>query len=154
VLSVAVLVLMLISASILAGGAGRPGPGSRHANGRFGRSQISFAPHSSSYAGEPDLPRHSSAAAAVRQAAIRFVRDYADWSERRLARLPARDATPRVTAILERRGRAAGVAASGVAESVRLASDGRRSYIVTSRVGNFIIGRRRSRWLVESLPGD
>ncbi|HZO77632.1 MAG TPA: hypothetical protein VFB39_06275 [Solirubrobacteraceae bacterium] len=154
ILSVAVLVLMLGATSILTGSAGRPGAGSRRTHGRSGHSPIGFAPRSSPYGGEPDLARHSSVPRPVRNAAVRFVRDYGEWSEGRLAKLPARDGTARVIVTLERRGRAAGVAASGVAGPVRLASDGRRTYIVTSRVGNFIIRRHRSLWLVVSLPGD
>lgn len=152
VVSVAVLALMLISASILARTAARPGPRLRHANGLSGQSRIAFAPHP--YGGEPDLARHFSAPLSVRKAAIKFAHDYAEWTEGRLARLPARDATPRIIATLERRGRASGVGASVTAGSVRLASDGRRTYIVTSRAGNFIIGQRRARWVVESVPGD
>jgi hypothetical protein len=154
VLTLAVLVLMLPSTSILAGGAARHGAGSRNANGRLGHSPIASAPRQAPYRGEPDLASHSRAPRPVRKAAIGFARDYVEWSEGRLARLPVRDATRRVIAILERRGRAAGVAASAVAGSVRLASDGRRAYVVTSRIGNFIISWRRSRWLVDSLPGD
>lgn len=153
-LSVAVLALMLTTTPILTGSASRPGAGSRAADARPRHSPIAFVPHPPPYGGEPDLARRSSVPRPVREAAIRFVRDYAQWSEGKLTRLRARDATPRVIALLEGRGRAAAVEVSGVAGSVRLASDGRLTYIVTSRVGNFIIGERRSRWLVESLPGD
>jgi hypothetical protein len=163
-LGAAALVLILVSASVSAfssgsagagsRGAGSRGAGSRHGAARPRRSPIASAPHPSSYGGEPELAQGSSAPPQVRNAAVRFVRDYEQWSKGRLARLPAGDATARVIALLERRGRVAGVAPADVRASVRLAPDGRRSYIVTSRVGNFIVGKRRSRWLLTSLPGD
>ena len=43
--------------------------------------------------------------------------------------------------------------ANGVA-SVRLAPAPHGTYVVTSAIGNFLVGTRRSRWLVISLPGD
>lgn len=161
---VAVFLLILVSASVSAfssgsGGSGSRdvgshGGGSRHAAAGPRRSLIVSSPHPSFYGGEPELARGSSAPRQVWDAAVRFVRDYEEWSKGRLARLPAGDATARVIALLERRGRAAGAAPFDVRASVRLAPDGRGTYIVTSRVGNFIVGKRRSRWLLTSLPGD
>jgi hypothetical protein len=150
-LSLAALALILASAAL---SAGSRGASSRGAARRRGHSPTVTSPQPPVYGGEPDLARRTSAPRPARRAAVRFVRDYEQWSEGRLSGLPAGDATGRVIAILERRGRAGGVAASDVAASVRLARGGRRNYIVTSRVGNFIVAKRGSQWLVTSLPGD
>lgn len=106
------------------------------------------------YGGEPLLPQASTAPLAPSAAAARFVRDYAAWRSGSLAAIPAEDATQRVTRLLEEAGRRAGNLPSGAASTVRLAPTGSHDYVVTSHVGNFLIGRRGSRWLVVSLPGD
>ena len=105
------------------------------------------------YGGEPELPRNSAIPPRARAAAIRFVRDYALWSAGRLASIPAGEATHRVLRLLEQEGRHAGPDAASAARSVELSIAG-GSYLVTSTVGNFLIGMSRSRWLVISLPGD
>jgi hypothetical protein len=106
------------------------------------------------YPGEPQLAASSTAAAAARMAAVKFVRDYAMWSSGRLAAIPGGDATPRVTRLLERQGRRERVTAGDAGASVRLALIDTTRYVVTSRAGNFLVGERGRRWLVISLPGD
>ena len=104
--------------------------------------------------GEPQLPESSSILAAPRSAAVRFVRDYALWSSGRLVAIPDEDATRRVIGLLARAGRHAGVRAREAVASVRIAPAGARRFVVTSAVGNFLVGQGGSRWLVVSLPGD
>ena len=107
----------------------------------------------SPYGGEPELSRSSSVRPA-RDAAVRFVRDYEAWTAARLAAIPRGDATARVTRLLERAGRRAAQFTSSALASVRIAPAGRQRYLVTSVVGNFLVGGSGSRWLVVSLPGD
>jgi hypothetical protein len=83
-----------------------------------------------------------------------FVRDYALWSGRRVATMPGRDMTRRVLGLLEHGGRLGGVDVANAVASVRIAHASRATYVVTSAIGNFLVGRQRSRWLVISLPGD
>jgi hypothetical protein len=106
------------------------------------------------YGGEPRLSRDSPAPMAVREAAIRFVRDHALWSAAGLTAIPAGEATKRVIRLVERQDPRAAPDAGEAAWSVRIARDGARSFEVTSAMGNFLIGIRRARWLVVSLPGD
>lgn len=106
------------------------------------------------YGGEPRIPAGATAPAAARAAAIRFVRDYARWSDRRLLTIPAEDATPRVIPLLERQPTDARLSAGDAADSVRIAAVGPQRYMVTSAVGNFLVDKGGSRWLVVSLPGD
>lgn len=106
------------------------------------------------YEGEPFLPRHAGVAPAPWRAAVRFVRDYSAWSAGRLAAIPAEDATERVIWLLEQTGRNGTGATADRVTSVRMAPAGANGYVVTSAIGNFLIGRRGSRWLVVSLPGD
>jgi hypothetical protein len=68
--------------------------------------------------------------------------------------MPPRDATTRVLRSLELEGRQGGIDAAGAASSVRIASASGGTYVVTSLIGNFLVGRRRLRWLVISVPGD
>jgi hypothetical protein len=82
-----------------------------------------------------------------------FVRDYALWSSGRLSKIPARDAPRRVVWLLEPEPRSAGVATDAAVRSVRIGLADGQQYVVTSAVGNFLVGTRRSRWLVVSLPG-
>jgi hypothetical protein len=106
------------------------------------------------YGGEPHLPSASRTAPGPWTAAVRFVRDYARWSDRHLAAMPTGDATPRVIRLLDRRGSSTGAHTGADAGSVRIAPASARTYVVTSHVGNFLVGRRGGRWLVVSLPGD
>jgi hypothetical protein len=106
------------------------------------------------YGGEPHLPSASRTASGPWIAAVRFVRDYGRWSEGRLAALPTEDATPRVIRLLDRQGRSTGANLGADAGTVRIAPAGAWRYVVTSPVGNFLVGRRGGRWLVVSLPGD
>jgi hypothetical protein len=87
-------------------------------------------------------------------AAIRFVRDYARWSSGRLAAIPAEDATRRVIRLLEQAGKIGMGATTDAVASVPIAPAGEHGYVVTSAIGNFLLGRRGPRWLVVSLPGD
>jgi hypothetical protein len=152
-LSTAALAL-IVSILVLAHSAGSGNPGSRHAGDLTQRSGVVSRPRPRFYGGEPDLRQSSPAPRAASKAASRFVRNYKTWSEGRLARLSAKDATGRVIALLERRGRAAGAATAGVAATVRLAPLAAHKCVVTSPVGNFLIGKRGSGWRVISLPGD
>jgi hypothetical protein len=102
------------------------------------------------YGGEP----HLRTASGSWIAAFRFVRDYGRWSDGQLAALPTEDATPRVIRLLDRQGRSTGANLGADAGTVRIAPASGRSYVVTSPVGNFLVGRRGGRWLVVSLPGD
>jgi hypothetical protein len=106
------------------------------------------------YGGEPHLPRNSTVPSAAREAAVRFVRDYASWSAGRVVAIPAADASPRVVRLLKQDASPAGTDAGEASRSVRVARAGPRSVAVTSSVGNFLIRQRRSRWVVVSLPGD
>jgi hypothetical protein len=114
------------------------------------RKRVAPAP----YGGEPHLSREPAAPIAVRQAAIRFVRDYALWSAAGLTAIPAGEATKRVIRLVERQDPRAAPDAGEAAWSVRIARHSARSFVVTSTVGNFVISKRRSRWLVASVPGD
>jgi hypothetical protein len=106
------------------------------------------------YTGEPYLPPRSTAPGAARIAAVRFVRDYALWNSGRLGAIPAQDATRRVIRLLEQAGKIDRGASTDAVASVRVASAGEHGRVVTSAIGNFLIGRRGQRWLVVSLPGD
>jgi hypothetical protein len=106
------------------------------------------------YGGEPHLPRASRPGSGPWIAALRFVRDYGRWSDGQLAAMPKEDATPRVIRLLDRQGRSTGADLRADAGSVRIAPASARVYVVTSPVGNFLVGRRGGRWLVVSLPGD
>lgn len=106
-------------------------------------------------AGEPQLSRGSDAPSAPRTAAVRFVRDYLQWSRGRLASIPANDATLRVIRPLEQEGRGVVVLAlARAAVPVAIAPAGSDRFMATTPVGNFLLGRHGSRWLVVSLPGD
>jgi hypothetical protein len=104
--------------------------------------------------GEPQLPARFTAPGALATAAARFVRDYAAWEAGRLPTLPGRDAAARVIELLEHAGRHGLGAIADLRASVRLAFAGAGRYVVTSAVGNFLLGQRGSRWLVVSVPGD
>jgi hypothetical protein len=68
--------------------------------------------------------------------------------------MPSRDVTWRVLGLLERDGRLDTVDAANAVASVRIARASHGAYVVTSAIGNFLVGRQRSRrWLVISLPG-
>ena len=82
------------------------------------------------------------------------MRDYALWSSRRVKAMPARDVTPRVLGLLEHDGKLGNVDVTNAIASVRIALTPHGTYVVTSAIGNFLVGRQRSRWLVISLPGD
>jgi hypothetical protein len=71
-----------------------------------------------------------------------------------VANIAASDVTWRVLGLLEHGSRPGGVDVANAVASVRIARVLRGSYVVTSAIGNFLVGRRRSRWLVISLPGD
>jgi hypothetical protein len=106
------------------------------------------------YGGEPQLGQGSAVPDGPWMAAVGFVRDYALWSSGRLARIPADDAMPRVIRLLERERRHADVVKDAAVGSVRIAPAGAGRYVVTSAVGNFLLGRHRPGWVVLSLPGD
>jgi hypothetical protein len=106
------------------------------------------------YGGELHLTTASRIESGARIAAVRFVGDYARWSDGKLADLPEEDATLRVIRLLDRHGRGTGVNLGAVTGLVRVAPVGTRTYVVTSAVGNFLISRRGERWLVVSVPGD
>jgi hypothetical protein len=125
-----------------------------HGRGETGDKPVRMRALPAPYGGEPRLSRNSPAPMAVRQAAVRFVRDYALWSAARLAAIPTGDASPRVIRLLQREAPPAGTNAGEASRSVRIARGGARSFVVTSAIGNFLIGKRRSRWRVVSLPGD
>jgi hypothetical protein len=114
--------------------------------------RVSVAP--APYGGEPDLPRYARIPPGPRAAAVRFVRDYALWSDGRLAVIPVTDATRRLVWLLKHEGRHSGVLATDAEDSIRIAFAGAGRYLVTSAVGNFLVDQRGSRWLVVSLPGD
>ena len=104
--------------------------------------------------GEPQLSQHSTAPPAPWGAAVRFVRDYSAWNRGGLGAIPAQDATPRVIRLLEQAGRHIIRATADVTGSVRIAPAGAHGYVVTSTIGNFLVGRQGQQWLVISLPGD
>jgi len=68
--------------------------------------------------------------------------------------MPRRDMTLRVLGLLEREGRLGTLDVANAMASVRIAPAPSGAYVVTTVVGNFLVGRERSRWLVISLPGD
>jgi hypothetical protein len=68
--------------------------------------------------------------------------------------IPGRDTTRRVLGLLEHGGRLGTVDVADAVASVRIARAPRGTYVVTSAIGNFLVGRQRSRWLVISVPGD
>jgi hypothetical protein len=104
--------------------------------------------------GEPELPPASNVSRAARSAAVTFVRDYALWSSRRAATMPGRDVTRRVLELVEHGNRLGTVDVANAVASVRIARAPRNTYVVTSAIGNFLVGRQPSRWLGISLPGD
>lgn len=104
--------------------------------------------------GEPQLSHGSTTLPAVRAAAVRFVRDDLAWQGGRLAAIPSQDATPQVVRLLKRARRHDVRIAADPAKSVRIASLSTNRYLVMSVVGNFLVDRHGSRWLVVSLPGD
>jgi len=143
----AALIVVAESAAVLSASVGHRPDGHRHRTPREG-------PVFVAYGGEPHLPSGSRSAAGPWTAAVRFVRDYDRWSDGHLAAVPAQDATPRVIRLLERQVRATGAGPRARAGPVRIEPAGAHVYVVTSRVGNFLVGRRGGRWLVVSLPGD
>jgi hypothetical protein len=68
--------------------------------------------------------------------------------------MPGLDVTRRVLGLLEHGDRLGTVDVANAVASVRIARAPRGTYVVTSTIGNFLVGRERSRWLVISLPGD
>ena len=90
---------------------------------------------------------------AARAAATRFVRDYTFWSASHLRMIPRDDATARVIRLLERQPRIGSLAGGEAVWSLRIAAAAQDRYLVTSAVGNFLVGRVGFRWLVISLPG-
>ena len=103
--------------------------------------------------GEPELVS-ASTVPSPRSAAVTFVRDYALWSSRRVPTIPGRDVTRSVLGLLEHGDRLGTVDVADAVASVRIARAPGGTYVVTSTIGNFLVGRQRSRWLVISLPGD
>jgi hypothetical protein len=108
----------------------------------------------SRYTGEPQLPQASATPLGAELAARRFVRDYGSWNGRQLQTIPAADATSRVLAVIEQGVRQPAVASVDAVDSVRMARVGPGQYVVTSAIGNFLLGRQGSQWLVVSVPGD
>jgi len=106
------------------------------------------------YDGEPRIRAGTTASAAARAAAVRFVRDYTLWSGGRVGTIPAEDATERVIRLLEQQRRYIRVSAVDAVNSIRIVAAAPDRYVITSAVGNFLVGTRGSRWLVVSLPGD
>jgi hypothetical protein len=68
--------------------------------------------------------------------------------------MPGRDVTRRVLDLLEREPTLGATNIAHAVASVRIAPARAGTYIVTSAIGNFLVRRQRSRWLVISLPGD
>jgi hypothetical protein len=128
-----------------------PRPSSRHASHPW---KAATRKASRPYGGEPRLAATSTAPRAPWAAAVRFVRDYAAWEAGRLARLPSHDATQRVIRLLEHAGRHGLGATRDLRRLIRVAASGARQYVVISVAGNFLIGRRGSRWMAVSVPGD
>lgn len=116
----------------------------------FGRPRISRPP----IGGEPQLAPTAMGPRGPRLAAMRFVRDYALWVAGRLRAISAADASRRVIELIESEGKPTGINGRDVAGSVRIAPLGLERYVVASAVGNFVLGRRRSQWIVVTLPGD
>jgi acyl-coenzyme A thioesterase PaaI-like protein len=81
----------------------------------------------------------------ARSAAVTFMRDYARWSNRQVAITPVREKTRRVLGLLEHGGRAATVDVAAAVASVRIARAPRGTFVVTSAIGNFLVGGQRSR---------
>jgi hypothetical protein len=104
------------------------------------------------YGGEPRRRSDATVRTQPRVSALRFVRDYIRWSAGRLKSIPAGDATRRVIRLLEQQGRNA-LATQPSASLVGVAVSGARRYLVTSAIGNFLVGRREGRWTVVSVPG-
>ena len=141
---------LVVAAEVLAT-LGAATPRTRHATSRL---TVVAHPAPPPYEGEPQLPQHSTAPPEPRKAAVRFVRDYAAWEAGRLSRIPSHNTTERVIHLLESTGRHDPGATRNVTRSVRVAASGEHRYVATSALGNFLIGRRGSHWLVISLPGD
>jgi hypothetical protein len=94
------------------------------------------------YEGEPQLSEHLTAPLAPRKAAVRVVLDYSAWSSGRLGAIPAQDATRRVIRLLEQAERHSISATADVTGSVRVGPVGAHGHVVTSTIGNFLVGRR------------
>jgi hypothetical protein len=152
VMAVAIILVGVaeVGAVLSAGGAG--------VSRNRARSEVRAAPPTtrplSDRYGEPHIGTGATAPVAPLRAAIRFVRDYALWSQGHLPRLPAGDATTRVIRQLEQRGRIPTGNVSQAVSSVHVEPGGSNGYVVTTIAGNFLVGRRGSRWVVVSLPGD
>lgn len=93
--------------------------------------------------GEPELPSASRVPWAARSAAVTFIGDYALWSTRRVTTMPAHDMTRRVLGLLEHGGTLGTVDVASAVASVRIARTPGGTYIVTSAIGNFLVGRLR-----------
>jgi hypothetical protein len=145
VAAVVLVVVAEVAATLSATAAG----GLKVRHHRTGRPSVWSAP----YGGEPHLSVDS-AVRGPKMAAVRFVRDYARWSRGRLDAIPSTDATSRVIRLLEQQGRRAGADVAHPSRMLRLAPASAHTYVVTSAVGNFLIGRREPGWVVVSLPGD
>jgi hypothetical protein len=141
---------LVVAAQVLAT-LGAATPRTRHVTPRM---TVVAHPALPPYGGEPQLRQDSIASPAPWKAAVRFVRDYSAWNRGRLGAIPAQDATRRVIRLLEQAGRHSMGATTDVTGSVRVAPAGAHRYVVTSTIGNFLVGRRRQQWLVISLPGD
>jgi hypothetical protein len=141
---------LVVAAEVLATlGAARPR--TRHVTPRM---TVVAHPALPPYGGEPQLRQDSAAPPAPSKAAVRFVRDYSAWNRGRLGAIPAQDATRRVIRLLQQAGRHSISSTAYVTGSVRIAPAGAHRYVVTSTIGNFLLGRRGQQWLVISLPGD
>jgi hypothetical protein len=68
--------------------------------------------------------------------------------------MPASDTTRRVSVLLENEGRHGAVEVNTAVASVRIGPAPGGAYVVTSAIGNFLVGRQRSRWVVFAVPGD
>jgi hypothetical protein len=143
----AALIVAAESAAVLSASAVRRSRAQHHRLGRERGVVVAFG-------GEPHLQSASRTATGPWIAAVRFARDYGRWDDGQLAAMPTEDATPRVIRLLDRQGRSTGADLRADAGSVRIAPASARRYVVTSRVGNFLVRRRGGRWLVVSLPGD
>jgi hypothetical protein len=95
-LATIVAVVLVLAAEVAATFSATAARGPEPRNAATVRTRVSPPP----YGGEPYLPQSSTAPTAARVAAVRFVRDYALWSNGRLA-IPAEDATERVIRLLE-----------------------------------------------------
>ncbi len=140
---------LVVTAEVLAT-LGAATPRARHVTPRM---TVVAHPALPPYGGEPQLRQDSTAPPAPWKAAVRFVRDYSASNRGRLGAIPAQDATRRVIRLLERAGRHS-IRATADVGSVRIAPAGAHGYVVTSTIGNFLVGRRGKQWLVVSLPGD